>query len=43
MEDEVASCAAQQHALLAAHLAIIVVLVKKLLFVKDHPCLLLVS
>jgi hypothetical protein len=43
VEDEVALCTAQNLAWLVTHLAIIVVLVKKLLIIKDHPGLLLVG
>ena len=44
VEDEVARCAAQHHAwLVTHHLAQFVVLVVKILFVEDHPGLLLVD
>jgi hypothetical protein len=43
MEEEVAHCAAQHHAWLVTHLAIIVVLVEKILFVEDNPGLLLLD
>ena len=37
VEDEVARCAAQHLAWLVTHLAQVVVLVEKILFVEDHP------